>query len=172
MSQVYAICTIDGAIRLTEIPPADGQFGLAVGDSLVLSGVIWETATFEMPAVPDGRAQLRVPGAEDAAEGRSNLQAIAAYIQRLKELESAATLIEFEDHGQDFLRWSVDRNGLVTGSWPFQKRVWVGLKVTNLIDLKPGCKVEYFNQGRRGAIVHPVKSVSQGITTVFRAMGV
>lgn len=172
MTLAYAICTIDGAIRLTETPPADGQFGLAVGDSVVLSEVIWETATLETAAVQGGRAQLRVPGAGDAAEGRSNLQAIAAYIQRLKDLESTTTFIEFEDNGQDFLRWTVDRNGVVIGSWPFQKRIWVGLEITNLVDLKPGRKVKYCKAGRTGTIVHPVKSVSQGNTTVFRAMGV
>jgi hypothetical protein len=37
-------------------------------------------------------------------------------------------IIEFEDHGQDFLSWEIER-GVVTCSRPFQSWCWNGLKV-------------------------------------------
>lgn len=172
MSQVYAICTIDGVIRLTEAKPADGQFGLAVGDFAVLSDMIWDTADLQKWPTEQECAQLRVPGTAPDAEGRSNLQAIAAYLQQLKGLEATATVIEFEDNGQDFLRWTVNTWGVVVDCWPgFQKAIWCGLEVTNLGGLKPGDQVHYFKDGHTGTIRHLVEAVRSENLPGFRALG-
>lgn len=69
------------------------------------------------------------------------------------------TLIEFQDHHQDFLVWTVDEAGIVTGSWPFQTDVWGGLKVVNLASLKVGGMVEYLWEGRCGSVKYPVHSI-------------
>ncbi|WP_025129703.1 hypothetical protein [Pseudomonas sp. PH1b] len=71
------------------------------------------------------------------------------------------TLIEFQDHHQDFLVWTVDEEGFVTESRPYQTDVWGGCKVTNLTSLKSGDLVEYSRNGRAGCVRHPVRSVLQ-----------
>lgn len=43
-----------------------------------------------------------------------------------------AAIIEFEDKGQDFLFWELDRNGYVINSEPFQKEIWEGTWVDTL----------------------------------------
>ena len=35
-------------------------------------------------------------------------------------------IIYFEDFGQDFLEWHIDKNGYVIDSRPFQRSIWVG----------------------------------------------
>jgi hypothetical protein len=35
-------------------------------------------------------------------------------------------IIEFEDYGQDFLKWYIDEDGFVLDSIPFQKSIWAG----------------------------------------------
>jgi hypothetical protein len=37
--------------------------------------------------------------------------------------------ITFEDHGQDFLTWQLDSNGVVVDCMPFQASVWCGVEV-------------------------------------------
>ncbi|AZE47180.1 hypothetical protein C4K04_1490 [Pseudomonas chlororaphis] len=69
------------------------------------------------------------------------------------------TLIEFQDHHQDFLVWTVDEDGIVTESWPYQSDIWGGFKVTNLAELKTGSDVEYLWKGRTGWVKYPVRSV-------------
>lgn len=39
------------------------------------------------------------------------------------------TVLHFEDHGQDFLRWFLDSTGKVIMSSPFQTSVWKGVQV-------------------------------------------
>lgn len=46
--------------------------------------------------------------------------------------------IQLEDHGQDFLWWDVDENGVVTDCGPFQGWLWEGTTVLNHADLAPG----------------------------------
>jgi len=53
----------------------------------------------------------------------------------------AKTLIQFEDHGQDFLWWVVDETGKVIDCGPFQASVWCLFTVTNLERIKPGVLV-------------------------------
>lgn len=170
MSQVYAICTVDGVIRLTEAKPADGQFGLAVGDMTVLSDVIWDTAVLERLSGV-GSSQLRVPGTESAQDGRGNLEAIAVYIQRLKALESQATVIDFEDDGQGFQQWTVNHHGMVIDSQPNQANAWAGVYVLNISTLQVGGQVEYEHGGHTGALRPRVKALQTGAPHGFRAMG-
>ncbi|MCY1408136.1 hypothetical protein D3C76_654870 [compost metagenome] len=40
--------------------------------------------------------------------------------------------IYFEDLGQDFLEWDIDRNGVVVASRPFQAEVWCGTVVLSM----------------------------------------
>ncbi len=81
MSKVYATCTIGGLIRFTEETPGEGQFALAVGELEVVRQVIRATAA--PTSAPERAIAWRVPGADDNAEARSNLGAIARYIQQL-----------------------------------------------------------------------------------------
>lgn len=37
--------------------------------------------------------------------------------------------IYFEDKGQDFLEWTLDKNSVVIKSMPFQTSVWAGTKI-------------------------------------------
>ncbi len=46
-------------------------------------------------------------------------------------------IIEFEDKGQDFLKWQLNKNGKVIRSTPFQTDVWKNTYV-NLDALKVG----------------------------------
>ena len=65
--------------------------------------------------------------------------------------------IELEDHGQDFLEWDIDENGVIVETRPFQGWVWNGDTLRNL------------RTGRHPAISHkgaefkrlnyPIKSV-------------
>lgn len=56
--------------------------------------------------------------------------------------------IHFEDHGQDFLRWTVDGLGRVIDCQPFQGHVWIGLIVVNIKDLAKGDKVHYYHPSK------------------------
>lgn len=71
------------------------------------------------------------------------------------------TLIEFQDHHQDFLVWTVDEAGIVTGSWPYHTDLWAGVKVVNLASLKVGGVVEFLRDGdtRDQCIKYPVRSI-------------
>ena len=55
-------------------------------------------------------------------------------------------VIEFEDHGQDFLVWEVTilghGFGQIDRSYPYQGSIWAGQFVLNMDDLKPGGLVE------------------------------
>lgn len=47
--------------------------------------------------------------------------------------------IYFEDKGQDFLEWTLDKKGFVTKCEPFQDRIWKGTKVI-LVSVKIGMR--------------------------------
>ncbi|MBN1987849.1 MAG: hypothetical protein JW783_00445 [Bacteroidales bacterium] len=49
--------------------------------------------------------------------------------------------IEFEDNGQDFLTWTIDAEGYVVRSEPFQQEVWVGVWV-DIFELAIGLRPE------------------------------
>jgi hypothetical protein len=46
--------------------------------------------------------------------------------------------IYFEDHGQDFNRWTLDSDGVVVESFPFQNRLWRGCRVLWHAQLRVG----------------------------------
>ncbi|MGS1014078.1 hypothetical protein ACVCL0_09205 [Rhodanobacter sp. UC4450_H17] len=51
--------------------------------------------------------------------------------------------ITFEDHGQDFLTWQLDNNGVVVDCLPFQATFWCGATVLHPKRLKVGSKVAF-----------------------------
>lgn len=69
--------------------------------------------------------------------------------------------IHFEDHGQDFLRWTVDQDGVVTESFPFQSRVWRGCRVLRHTELAIGdCVVYRTADGKRThSIRYPIVKI-------------
>lgn len=75
-------------------------------------------------------AALLVPGLQKTVA--------AAVKRRLRYLDKVAAILEFEDHGQDFLRWELDAKGNVIGCEPFQASQWVGGMVLGFRELKVG----------------------------------
>lgn len=71
----------------------------------------------------------------------------------------AHTLIAFEDHGQDFLYWTVDETGKVVDCQPFQAFLWCLATVTNLEQLKPGKIVEITLHGEPNSTRYPVTRI-------------
>jgi hypothetical protein len=76
------------------------------------------------------------------------------------------TILEFEDHGQDFLEWEVDEDGIVTGS-NLQAFVWVGLLLEKLPhEYRAGDTVSYIRDEAGKGVVrtirYPLKSVRKG----------
>lgn len=59
--------------------------------------------------------------------------------------------IYFEDHGQDFLWWTIDRDGFVIDCGPFQASVWVGSQVLQPYNLKVGGEVDF--NTKRGSLL-------------------
>jgi hypothetical protein len=55
--------------------------------------------------------------------------------------------ITFEDHGQDFLTWQLDNNGIVVDCEPFQATFWCGMEVVEFAALKVGDCVRYRRHG-------------------------
>lgn len=55
--------------------------------------------------------------------------------------------IQFEDHGQDFLTWQLDNNGVVVDCQPFQASIWCGVKVEVPRSLKVGDIVAFRRDG-------------------------
>lgn len=84
------------------------------------------------------------------------------------------TLIQFEDHGQDFLWWVVDEAGKVIDCGPFQGFVWLGFTVTNLHLVKPGVLVLCSRHGEFVSVVrYPAALVMplEPIDTLVRMQG-
>lgn len=81
-----------------------------------------------------------------------NLQkTVATAVQRrLRYLDKVAAILEFEDHGQDFLRWELDAKGRVIGCGPFQAFAWVGCQVLVFEKLKAGDILFYERRSKSG----------------------
>lgn len=71
-------------------------------------------------------------------------------------------VIEFEDHGQDFITWVVDRYGKVVDCQPFQYWIWTKKEVL-METLQVGQLVDYFDPttGDWRSIKYPVKSITK-----------
>ena len=69
-------------------------------------------------------------------------------------------IVHFEDHGQDFLRCSIE-DGVVVDCQPFQAWLWNGTKVLNA-DIKPGDILEIIRTGSTVATLnYPVERVEE-----------
>lgn len=68
--------------------------------------------------------------------------------------------ITFEDHGQDFLIWQLDNNGIVVDCAPFQAGIWTGMQVIDHESLKLGDTVTFrSSSGRMNAMNYPVAAI-------------
>jgi ribosomal protein S2 len=82
MAKTYAVCQIDGLIRLVNEPPREGHFALAVGTHQAVRKVVQETAE---ATTARRKPAHRIPGIQPNTTERANLLAIARYIQVLQE---------------------------------------------------------------------------------------
>lgn len=75
--------------------------------------------------------------------------------------------IRFEDHGQDFLEWLIEKTGLVVYCSPFQADVWCGAMVQHPESLKKGSIVRVVLKGGDGTIKTirkiPVESIGREV---------
>ena len=89
---------------------------------------------------------LKLPGLQ---------KTVAAFIQRrLRHFDRVVTVLHFEDHGQDFLRWKLDAKGKVIGCEPFQGFVWKGKFVMGHQGLQAGAMVHYRTAGESTSASH------------------
>lgn len=68
---------------------------------------------------------------------------LAAVQRRMRALNKVSVVLHFSNHGQDFLRWSLDASGTVIGCEPCQAWLWTGKVVMNHERLRAGDKVQY-----------------------------
>ncbi len=66
-------------------------------------------------------------------------------------------IIHFQDHGQDFLKWYINKDGYVIDSQPFQRSIWVG-KFTIPQTAKVGKKLAIWLDGESW-VNYPVKKI-------------
>lgn len=84
-------------------------------------------------------AALQLPGLQKTVAD--------AVRRRLRYFDQVVTVLHFEDHGQDFLRWELDAKGKVIGCEPFQGFVWKGKYVMGHEQLQAGATVHYRTKG-------------------------
>ncbi len=73
--------------------------------------------------------------------------------------------ITFEDHGQDFLTWQLNNNGIVVDCAPFQAWVWTGVQVIDHASLKVGDVVRFHRPGGHvNTMRYPVAQVEPGMS--------
>jgi len=72
------------------------------------------------------------------------------------------TIVEFEQHDQDFSIWEIDSGGMVISSEPCQGWLWGGRIVPDLSALKVGGFVPILNPKDRttSEIKYPIKKIS------------
>lgn len=73
--------------------------------------------------------------------------------------------ITFEDEGQDFLEWFIDKDGYVLDSKPFQRNIWAG-KSTSPDFVQVGDLLPIFMEEREGQdcfshINYPIKEIKE-----------
>jgi hypothetical protein len=80
-------------------------------------------------------------------------------------------IIEFEDHGQDFLRWEIDSLGKIINCWPCQASIWCKYIVMNVRSLEVGgmariCKLTRLSFTKIDVndliIKYPINNISEG----------
>lgn len=68
--------------------------------------------------------------------------------------------LKIEDHGQDFLEWDIDDNGVVIACRPFQGFVWCGMIVLNHATIKTGDHAQLLDQqNEERELRYPILSV-------------
>lgn len=74
--------------------------------------------------------------------------------------------VHFEDHGQDFLEWDIDADGVVVGCRPMQGWVWRGKVLAT--HPEPGQKLSFVSDaGKRVTTVsYPVAKVVRHLVAV------
>lgn len=74
--------------------------------------------------------------------------------------------ITFEDHGQDFITWKLDNNGVVVDCMPFQAFVWCGVRVELSRKLQVGDIVAFRRAGEIhiNTIRYPVAEIEADLT--------
>lgn len=80
----------------------------------------------------------------------------------LKIPTGTTKIFHFEDNGQDFLHWYVDKNGKVLEAWPFQTSVWkdsiVGPHVMEVGEA--GDNMDYiFKDGSYNTLKHKIERI-------------
>ena len=72
-------------------------------------------------------------------------------------------IITFEDRGQDFLEWFIDKDGFVLDSQPFQRIIWVGKPTVpdfvKVGDLLPIFMVERKGKDKFSHVNYPIKQI-------------
>ncbi len=73
--------------------------------------------------------------------------------------------ITFEDEGQDFLEWFIDKDGYVLDSQPFQRSIWAG-KHTVPDFVQVGNLLPIFMEERKGKdcfsyVNYPIKKIKE-----------
>ena len=66
-------------------------------------------------------------------------------------------IIHFEDFGQDFLEWYIDKRGYVLDSQPFQRWIWAG-RFTIPETAKVGEKLAIWT-GEESYVNYPIKKI-------------
>lgn len=74
-------------------------------------------------------------------------------------------IIEFEDEGQDFLTWYLDKDGCVLDSKPCQRNIWVGKSTVpdfvQVGDLLPIFMVEREGKDKFSHVNYPIKKIEE-----------
>lgn len=79
---------------------------------------------------------------------------------RQRYLDKVVMRLHFEDHGQDFLWWELDRSGKVIGV-NLQQFAWIGCKVLGPHTLRKGSTVHYERDGAGHNIRYPLTKVQR-----------
>lgn len=69
--------------------------------------------------------------------------------------------IVFGDHGQDFLEWDLDDDGVVVGCRPFQGSIWGGRQVTNHRTLEVDSYLRLEFEGSLRFLKYPLAEVRE-----------
>lgn len=107
-------------------------------------------------AITLSRSKRGVTARARGAAGQVLFEAITG---RLGQLRSVPHTLHFEDNGQDFLRWEVNAEGVVTDAQPFQGDIWRGCVLLNAPEV--GEKVRVFSpiSKREATLLHRVTRV-------------
>jgi hypothetical protein len=91
---------------------------------------------------------------------RKNEQEIKKEILNMSPIEieiNTKYIVEFEDYGQDFLKWYISKEGYVLDSQPFQRWIWAG-RFTIPENAKVGDKLAIWT-GEESYVNYPIKNI-------------